>query len=112
MDEEIVLATIDLVIAEIVWTLESYYHLARQDIQSKVIAILNTPGLIVEHHDIILQAILWYVEKNVDYIDAYNVVWLLNQDIHTAYTFDRRHFSSFKEIEVIVPVGRGKKESP
>jgi len=47
----------------------------------------------------------------VDYIDAYNAAWLLNQDIHTAYTFDRRHFNRFKEIEVIVPVGRGKKES-
>jgi len=103
MDGEITLATNNLVITEIVWTLESYYHLARQDIQSKVIAILNTPGLMIEHHDIILQAILWYVEKNVEYIDAYNVAWLLNQDIHTAYTFDRRHFNRFKEIEVTVP---------
>ena len=63
MDGEIVLATIDLVIAEIAWTLESYYQLARQDIQAKVIAILNTPGLIIANNNVVLQAILWYGEK-------------------------------------------------
>jgi predicted nucleic-acid-binding protein len=107
MDGEIVLASNDLVIAEIVWTLESYYRLARQDIQAKVIAILNTPGLIIANNNVLLQAILWYSEKNVGYIDAYNVAWLLSQDMRKDYTFDRRRFNLFEQIEVTVPGERG-----
>ncbi|MBI3460736.1 PIN domain-containing protein, partial [Candidatus Acetothermia bacterium] len=42
---EIVLHTSVLVLAEIVWTLESYYELARDEIKANVLAILNTPGL-------------------------------------------------------------------
>jgi len=34
-----------VVVGEIVWTLESFYHLPRTDIRDKVVAILNTPGL-------------------------------------------------------------------
>lgn len=41
----------------------------------------------------ILQAVTWYVEQNVDFIDAYNTAWLLDQQISTVYTFDRKHFS-------------------
>ncbi len=56
---EIVLAINSLVMAEIVWTLESYYGVARDSIKSKVLAILNTPGLEVPEQDLLLQAIAW-----------------------------------------------------
>ena len=39
------LFTTDLVIAEIVWVLESYYELAKNDVREKVEKILNTPNL-------------------------------------------------------------------
>ncbi|RMF86682.1 MAG: hypothetical protein D6736_14535, partial [Nitrospinota bacterium] len=42
---EILLVTNSLVIAEIVWTLESFYGLTREAVKEKVLAILNTPGL-------------------------------------------------------------------
>ncbi|MCK7481621.1 MAG: hypothetical protein M0C28_33925 [Candidatus Moduliflexus flocculans] len=61
----ILLITNGMVIAEIVWTLESYYELERGDIQSKVMAILNTPGLEMPESDLILKSIIWYGEKNV-----------------------------------------------
>ncbi|MCL7455222.1 MAG: hypothetical protein M8467_19475, partial [Anaerolineae bacterium] len=61
-----------LVIAEIVWTLESYYGLARDSIKSKVLAILNTPGLEVAEGDLLVQAIFWYADKNMHFIDAFN----------------------------------------
>jgi predicted nucleic-acid-binding protein len=95
---EIALVTNSLTIAEIVWTLESFYQLAREDVQEKVLAILNTPGLEVADGDLVLQAIIWYAEKQVDFIDAYNAAWLLAQEIKAAYTFDRKHFSRFDGI--------------
>ena len=43
-----------LVIAEIIWTLESYYHLGKADIASKVETILNTPNLLCAETEMIV----------------------------------------------------------
>jgi predicted nucleic-acid-binding protein len=100
---EIVLVINSLVIAEIVWTLESYYGLARDSVKSKILAILNTPGLEAAEGDLLLQAISWYADKNIDFIDAFNAAWLLARGLTTAYTFDHKHFSRLEGIRVQVP---------
>jgi predicted nucleic-acid-binding protein len=100
---DIVLVINSLVIAEIVWTLESYYGLARDSIKGKILAILNTPGIEAAEGDLLLQAIFWYADKNIDFIDAFNVAWALAQGLATTYTFDRKHFSRIEGIRVQVP---------
>jgi predicted nucleic-acid-binding protein len=100
---ELRLVTTEMVIAEIVWTLESYYQLSTAEIQNMVLAILNTPGLEVDGADLLLQAAVWYDEKNVDFIDAFNAAWMMRQDIKTALTFDRKHFNRFEGISAQLP---------
>ena len=100
---EIELVTSVMVVAEVVWTLESIYKLSPNDIKEKVLALLNTPGLTVESSDIVLQAIVWYVEKNVDFIDAYHAAWMRRQKVQHIFTFDRKHFGRFEHIAVTVP---------
>ena len=95
---ELVLVTNALVMAEIVWTLDSYYHVPKTEIEEKLLAVLNTPGIEVIDSDIVLQAVVQYVEKNVDFIDAYNAAWMPRQSLTTAYTFDRKHFSRFEGL--------------
>ena len=97
------LVTNGMVIAEIVWTLESYYELEREDVQSKVLAILNTPGLEIAENDLILKSIIWYAEKNVDFIDAYNAAWMEQKGIGQIYTFDQKHFAPFDGAEALKP---------
>jgi predicted nucleic-acid-binding protein len=97
------LVTNSLVIAEIIWTLESYYEREREDIQSKILAILNTSGLEIPENDLILKAIIWYVQKNVDFIDAYNVAWMEQKGLQKIYTFDQKHFARLDDVEVIKP---------
>jgi len=97
------LVTNPMVIAEIVWTLESYYQLSPSEAQRCVLAILNTPGIEVFEGDLVLQAVLWHVEKNVDFIDAYNAGWMLDQGLTIACTFDRRHFAHFEGIQLQTP---------
>lgn len=99
----VTLVTSSVVMAEIVWTLESFYQLERKDIREKIVAILNTAGLTVIEGDLVLQAITGYVEKNVDFIDAYNVAWMLSHGITEAYTFNRKHFNRFDGITVHIP---------
>lgn len=106
-DGELQLVTNDVTIAEIVWTLESHYELEREPIRDSVLAILNTPGLEVIDAEVVLEAITWYVDEGVDFIDAYNAAWLLRQGIESAYTFDRKHFSRLEPVLVRVPGQRG-----
>lgn len=97
------LVTNSMVIAEIVWTLESYYKLEQDDIQNKALAILNTPGLEVSDNNLVLKAIIWYAEKNVDFIDAYNAAWMEQEGIEKIYTFDQKHFARFDDVEALKP---------
>lgn len=97
------LVTNSMIIAEIVWTLESYYGLKQDDIQNKVLAILNTPGLDVSDNNLVLKAIIWYAEKNVDFIDAYNAAWMEQEGIEKIYTFDQKHFARFDDVEALKP---------
>ena len=100
---EMALVTNVLVVAEIVWTLESFYRLSRDGIKDKVLAILNTPGLEVIDGARVLQAVTWYVEKNVDFIDAYSAAWLPDKGVKTLYSFDGRQFARLEGISVKEP---------
>lgn len=99
----LILVTNTLVMAEMVWTLEAFYQLPRGDIKEKVLTILNTPGLEVADGELILQAMICYAEKNVDFIDAYSAAWMRGLGLKIACTFDRKHFSRLEEITVMVP---------
>ena len=99
----LVLVTNTLVMAEMVWTLETFYQLPRRDIKEKVLTILNTPGLSVADGELILQAMISYTEKNVDFIDAYNAAWMRSLGLKIACTFDRKHFSHLEEVTVMIP---------
>ena len=83
------LFTTDLVIAEIVWVLESIYELQKEEVQDKVEKILNTPNLICPHRNLILSALTLYSEKNIDYIDAYNALVLKDEGIVELYSYDK-----------------------
>jgi predicted nucleic-acid-binding protein len=97
------LVTTSMVIAEIVWTLESYYELDKNEIQAMVLGILNTNGLEVIDSDLVLQAIVTYAGKNVDFIDAFNAAWMVRNDVDKVYTFDQKHFNRFEGIRVEAP---------
>jgi uncharacterized protein len=100
---ELIFVTNSMVLAEIVWTLESFYHLSKIEIKDKVLAIVNTPGLVISEDDLVIQSVTWYAEKNVDFADAFNAAWLLKQGITTDCTFDRKHFARFEGVTVLTP---------
>lgn len=100
---ELILVTSSLVIAEIVWTLESYYGLSKKEIRDKILTILSTPGLEVEGAYLAGQAISIFADKNTDYIDAYNTCWMRSTGLIIIYTFDKKHFSRIEGISPIEP---------
>lgn len=100
---ELQLHTSSLTIAEIVWTLESYYELSSGEVRDHVVAILNTPGLFVEHAEIIAIAVILYADENIDFVDAYNGVWMQKQGLSSAITFDTKHFQRIPGITAHTP---------
>ena len=102
-NEELLLRTSVLVIAEVVGTLDAYYRLSREDIRDKVLAILITPGLAVEKLDMVALAVNHYADLNVDFIDAYNALWTKSHGLESVVTFDTKHFSRLPGVKAINP---------
>ncbi len=100
---EAALYTSVLTIAEIVWTLDSYYGLQVEDIRDRVLAILNTPGLEVEDAELISRGLAMYANDNIDFVDAYNGLWMKDQGITSALTFDVKHFQRIPGISAQAP---------
>ncbi len=73
------LRTSELVIAEIVWTLLSYYELPKSAVIEKVGQILNTPNLVVPNQEVLIEALVLWSRHNCDFIDAYNAA-LMHRD--------------------------------
>jgi predicted nucleic-acid-binding protein len=92
-----------MVVAEIVWTLESYYHRTRADIRDKVLGMLNTPGLTVEEADLVAQAVELYAGLNVDFIDAFNSLWMGRQGLKSVVTFDVKHYARLPGVVALTP---------
>ena len=103
LNGEILLKTNELVIAEIVWTLESFYKIARQEIEAKVQVILQSEGLEISHSDLLGRALVAYRDLNVDFIDAYNAVWSQQHSLKRFLTYDRKHLKRFDFLEIAEP---------
>ncbi len=97
------LITAEIVIAEIVWVLESYYKLKKEQIAQMLQAMLATPGLEIMNGKIIEKAINYYVSKNMDFIDAYIISLMEKLDITGIYSFDKKHLSKITSINRLVP---------
>lgn len=97
------LTTSLFVIAEIVWTLESFYKLEKPDIAEKVLTILNTPNIVCPEARVIRPALDVYVHQNIDFIDAYHACHLKNEGVRQIVTFDRKHFSRVTWLEIVEP---------
>ena len=92
IDGQLRLMTNIMVVAELVWTLESYYGLSKQDISEKLSLLINTPNLDLPEKQRILKALVLYVEQNMDFIDAYNAHFAKDQGISAILTYDKKHF--------------------
>lgn len=48
--------------------------------------------------EFLVQAVVWFEEKNVDFIDAYHAAWLLEQPFNEVFTFDQKHFKRLRQL--------------
>jgi uncharacterized protein len=94
------LATSPLVIAEIVWTLESFYKLNKPDIATKVEKILNTPNLECPDSSLLFMVLDLYGHANIDFIDSYNAFHMKERGLTHIVTYDRKHFARVPWVQI------------
>jgi uncharacterized protein len=98
------LFTTEMVIAEIIWVLQSYYGLSMKEVREKVEKILNTKNLECPNREIIINALAVSEQSNIDYIDAYNAFILKMNGITELYSYDR-HYDRLSWLKRIEPGG-------
>jgi predicted nucleic-acid-binding protein len=100
---EIRLLIPSVVIAELVWVLQSFYKLERSEIVPLLNAILRTRGVEVSDKIVVTDAIAIYRDRAVDFIDAWIVAFSKAAEVRAIYTFDRKHFKGIDGIEMMHP---------
>ncbi len=88
IDGKISLLTSDMVIAELIWTLRSFYKIQKSEIIEKVSIIISTPGLHIPNKNLLSEALLLYSIKNIDYIDSYNAIFMKHHNTSEIYSYD------------------------
>ena len=78
----------DVVMAEIVWTLESYYRASRQMISTQLQTLL-TASVIEANRPVLIKALSLYATISIDYIDAYLIAYQEVRDIEFIVSYDR-----------------------
>ncbi len=100
---EVYILVPSIVIAELVWVLESFYKLNAHKITELIEALLNTPGMEVTEKSIIASALKHYLNKKIDFVDAWIIEFSKNKAAKRIYTFDKKHFKNIEGIEINSP---------
>lgn len=91
----------DICIAEVIWTLTSFYQVDRKQIANWLKTVVQNPGIELEDENLMLAALENYQKFNMDFIDAYHAAVAAARHWPVA-SFDR-DFDKFKNISRIEP---------
>jgi predicted nucleic acid-binding protein len=92
----------DIVVLEIVFTLERAYKRTKFEIQSAVLPLLELPGILLPGKRKFREVFLLYVEKNISFADAYHAVTMQKLNLTEIVSFDR-DFDKLPAINRIEP---------
>jgi predicted nucleic acid-binding protein len=98
MKGEIAITTSGMVIAELVWTLLSYYKVPKAEVIEKVSVIVGTKNLSIPEKHIAADALVLYARKNIDFIDAYNAVFMRYHGLREIFSYDE-DFELMEDIQ-------------
>ncbi len=82
-----------LILAELVWTLESFYGFNKADITTVLSEFIEADGIDMPDKEVARNALQIYIDKNVDFIDAYLTQYALLKSPNTVYSMDKKHYS-------------------
>ena len=86
--DEVILT--DLILAEMVYVLESFYERPREEIAGTARALLALPSIVVADLDLLLRALELYEVARLDFAEAYLVALAEISDVKRVASFDRQ----------------------
>ncbi len=91
----------DLVFAEMVYVLESFYERPRGEISEMARALLALPSIAVVDHDLLLRSFELYETVRLDYSEAYLAALAELSDVNQVASFDRQidRVKTIKRVE-------------
>jgi predicted nucleic acid-binding protein len=95
---ETAVVTLDIIIAECVYVLTSFYRVSRPDIREKLSVIVSLPGISVKNKEDVLRALDLYATTALDFEDALAVMYMRRTGISTIISFDQ-HFDRVPDIK-------------
>ncbi len=101
-DEHVTLIVDDIVVAETVWVLRSFYHHPVADIATVLRDFLLQDGIKAEEKMTLLQALTLYETKNIDFADALIAARMQERGAECVFSFDT-HFDRVAGIQRITP---------
>lgn len=86
-----------LIVAETLFTLESYYELQKREVCAKLLTFLRSRGISPQEPEIIFDALERYRSLPVHFADAYLAAQAAAQKV-PVYSFDQ-DFARFKDVD-------------
>ncbi|MCP4628752.1 MAG: type II toxin-antitoxin system VapC family toxin [bacterium] len=97
---QILLVTDLIVICEMVWVMDSFYELEKEEISEKITNLYRTPGVVVFNGDVLPQALSIYVRKNIDFTDAVIASSATKNHIEYLASFDKKHMQRLTDLGI------------
>lgn len=91
----------DVIFAEIIWVLTSYYKVPKQQIIQSLESLLAQDS-IQANKNMLGKSLIIYESFNIDYIDAYMVSYVEERDLSGIYSYDK-HLDRVKTVKRLEP---------
>jgi|SRR5215204_3978569 len=91
----------DIVVFEVVFTLERGYRRSKSEIQSAVLPLIELPGIVLTGKHKFREVFRLYVEQNISFADAYHVVMMRKLNLSEVVSFDHdfNRISTVRRVE-------------
>jgi predicted nucleic acid-binding protein len=96
-----VLEVLPVIVAETVYTLESFYELDRKDVASKLLVFLQSRGIKAHERERVLDSLARHRDHNIHFADAYLAAAGADSGLSVA-SFDR-DLDKFKDVRRFEP---------
>lgn len=91
----------DMVVAEVIWVLTSFYKLTREATGEKIYDLININS-IYSNKDLLIRALYFYRNFNIEFIDSYLAAYCEQNKLEGIYSFDKG-LDKIKEIKRFKP---------
>lgn len=99
---KVALKIVPLIVAEVVWVLESFYDYPKAQIAETLIQLLLCEGLEVDQSGLLMEALAIYQKKNIDFADALLAATAIQYGPPLIYSFDH-HLDRIEGVKRLTP---------